>query len=589
MSDMTGWTGRVLHIDLTTGKTAILNPAEAVYHRFIGGKGLAGYYLRPQVMLPWDHPDMPLLFFTGPLEGTAPPTSGRSTVMSRSPLTGTIADSSVGGRLGFQLKRAGWDGIIITGRAKSPRGIEIEEDRVRITDASGLWGRNTSEIFSAFADGRRSVAVIGPAAENRVAFSSLMVDRHHAAGRTGIGLCFAAKNLKYLTVAGSRRIPVHDRQALLAAREEILRLTAASPILMGRHGFSCFGTGSIYDLMDSRRMMPTDNFRRTHFDRAGELNAHAYKEAYQPEKYGCMGCHIRCKKIARSGGMPGSSMPEFETMSHFTALIGNTDLHLVMAANTLCNDLGLDTISTGATLACYRELTGGINLAPNLLDLITEIGTAASDLGRELGRGACNYARARQHEEAAMAVKGLELPAYDPRGAYGMSLAYALSTRGGCHLRAYPISHEILRKPVATDRFTYSGKARIIKIAEDQNAVVDSLTACKFIFFAAGLEEYAKAYSAVTGIATTAEELLQAGERIYYQERMMNAANGFTALDDDLPRRFFSEAGSGDEALAIRPLDRTAFLTARAKYYRIRGLDEEGRPTPAKMRELDLE
>lgn len=589
MTGMTGWTGRVLHINLTTGETAILTPAAEVYHRFIGGKGLAGYYLRPQVTLPWDHPDMQLLFFTGPLVGTAAPTSGRSTVMSRSPLTGTIADSSVGGRLGFQLKRAGWDGIIITGRAKSPRGIEIEEDRVRITDASGLWGRSTSEIFNAFADGRNSVAVIGPAAEKGVAFSSLMVDRHHAAGRTGIGLCFAAKNLKYLTVAGSRRIPVHDRQALLAAREEILRLTAASPILMGRHGFSCFGTGSIYDLMDARRMMPTDNFRRTHFDRASELNAHAYKEAYQPEKYGCMGCHIRCKKIARGGGMRGASMPEFETMSHFTALIGNTDLHLVMAANTLCNDLGLDTISTGATLACYRELIGGIDLAPHLLDLISEIGTAASDLGRELGLGARSFARARQHGEAAMAVKGLELPAYDPRGAYGMSLAYALSTRGGCHLRAYPISHEILRKPVATDRFTYSGKARIIKIAEDQNAVVDSLTACKFIFFAAGLEEYAKAYSAVTGIATTAEELLRAGERIYYQERMMNGANGFSALDDDLPQRFFSEAGSGDQALAIRPLDRPAFLAARAKYYRIRGLDEEGRPTPAKMRELELE
>jgi aldehyde:ferredoxin oxidoreductase len=585
---MTGWTGKVLHIDLTSGETAILTPAEEVYHRFIGGKGLAGYYLRPHVTLPWDHPDMPLLFFTGPLVGTAAPTSGRSTVMSRSPLTGTIADSSVGGRLGFQLKRAGWDGIIITGRATAPRGIEIEEDQVRITDASGLWGKGTSEIFNTLADGRKSVAVIGPAAENGVAFSALMVDRHHAAGRTGIGLCFAAKNLKYLTVAGSRKIPVHDREGLLAAREEILRLTAASPILMGRHGFSCFGTGSIYDLLDSRRMMPTDNFRRTHFDRAGELNAHAYKEAYQPEKYGCMGCHIRCKKIAGSGGRRGSSMPEFETMSHFTALIGNTDLHLVMAANTLCNDLGLDTISTAATLACYRELAGNIDLTPHLLDLITRIGTAADDLGRELGRGARVFARARQHEECAMAVKGLELPAYDPRGAYGMSLAYALSTRGGCHLRAYPISHEILRKPVATDRFTFSGKARIIKIAEDQNAVVDSLTACKFIFFAAGLEEYAKAYTAVTGIETSAQDLLNAGERIYYQERIMNALNGFTARDDDLPRRFFREAGSSGSGVEIKAIDREAFLEARAKYYRIRGLDHRGMPTPEKTRELGL-
>jgi len=588
MNKMTGWTGRVLHIDLTSGETTVLAPPEELYLRFIGGRGLAGSFLRPQVKLPWDHPDMPLLLFTGPLVGTAAPTSGRSTVMSRSPLTGTIADSSVGGRLGFQLKRAGWDGIIITGKAQTPSGIEIEEERIRITNASHLSGKTTSAIFNAFADGRRSVAAIGPAAENGVAFSALMVDRHHAAGRTGIGLCFAAKNLKYLTVAGSGKVRVHDRQALLAAREDILRLTAASPVLMGRHGFSCFGTGSLYDLMDSRRMMPTDNFQRTRFEQAGEMNAHAYREAYQPEKYGCMGCHIRCKKIARSGGARGVSMPEFETMSHFTALIGNIDLHLVLTANALCNDLGLDTISTAAALACYRELAGDIDLTPCLLDLVTRIGTAADDLGRALGRGAQDFARARQHEESAMVVKGLELPAYDPRGAYGMSLAYALSTRGGCHLRAYPVSHEILRKPVATDRFTYSGKARIIKIAEDQNAVVDSLSACKFIFFAAGLEEYARAYAAVTGLAATAEDLQNAGERIYYQERIMNAGNGFTAMDDDLPQRFFTEAGSGDESLPIKPLDREAFLAARAKYYRIRGLDEQGRPTPEKITELGL-
>jgi aldehyde:ferredoxin oxidoreductase len=187
-----------------------------------------------------------------------------------------------------------------------------------------------------------------------------------------------------------------------------------------------------------------------------------------------------------------------------------------------------------------------------------------------------------------MSVKGLELPAYDPRGAYGMSLAYALSTRGGCHLRAYPVSHEILRKPVATDRFTFSGKARIIKIAEDQNAVVDSLTACKFIFFAASLEEYAKAYSAVTGEETTAQDLLKTGERIYYQERIINSLNGFTAEEDDLPRRFFTEAGSSGNAMEIKPIDRDAFLAARARYYRIRGLDEQGRPSPEKTEELGL-
>ena len=188
-----------------------------------------------------------------------------------------------------------------------------------------------------------------------------------------------------------------------------------------------------------------------------------------------------------------------------------------------------------------------------------------------------------------MSVKGLELPAYDPRGAYGMALGYATSTRGGCHLRAYPISHEILRKPVATDRFSFSGKARIVKIAEDMNAAVDSLIACKFLFFAATLEEYARALAAVTGEPCTAQDLLTVGERINYQERLLNAAYGFTAQDDDLPARFFAEPGSGNATLSVPPVPRQDFLAARAAYYRIRGLTEDGLPTRERAEKLGLE
>ncbi|MEN8190447.1 MAG: aldehyde ferredoxin oxidoreductase family protein [Thermodesulfobacteriota bacterium] len=587
-SSQYGWTGKIARVNLTSREVEILRPSSELYHKFIGGKGLAGYFLRPHITKSWDHPDMVVLLFTGPLVGTAAPTSGRSTVMSRSPLTGTVGDTSVGGRLGFQLKRAGWDGIILTGQASSPCGIEIDNDDIRIVDAQSLWGLEAEQVFDRFSDGSSSVAVIGPAAENGVAFASLQVDRHHSAGRMGIGSCFGVKNVKYLTVSGSGKVPVADREELLGAREEILRLTNSSPVLMGKHGFSCFGTGSIYDLMDSRRMMPTDNFQKTHFERASEFNANGFKRCYDPGKYGCMGCHIRCKKVARSGGREGAAMPEFETMSHFTALIGNTDMDKVMEANGICNRLGMDTISAGATLACYRELHSITDISGDLLRLLEEIGTGSTELGRELGKGSAAYGAAQGHKEKSMSVKGLELPAYDPRGAYGMSLAYAMSTRGGCHLRAYPISHEILRKPVATDRFTFSGKARIIKIGEDQNGIIDSLTGCKFIFFAAGLEEFARAFSGVTGIAMTAQELLKIGERIYYQERLMNFANGFDAGDDDLPGRFFEESGSSGNGIEISPLDREEFEEARLRYYRIRGLDEEGRPNRQKAEELGL-
>ena len=203
--------------------------------------------------------------------------------------------------------------------------------------------------------------------------------------------------------------------------------------------------------------------------------------------------------------------------------------------------------------------------------------------------GSFAYASGQGVPGASMSVKKLELPAYDPRGACGMALGYALSTRGGCHLRAYPISHEILRKPVATDRFTFSGKARIIKIGEDLNAMADALTACKFIFFGASLEEYARAFYAVTGVPISGQDLLKTGERVCYNERIMNALNGFTAGDDDLPERFFNEPGSHGDGIRIPPLDRDAFEQARSNYYRIRGLSPDGLPTAEKCRELDLQ
>jgi aldehyde:ferredoxin oxidoreductase len=249
--------------------------------------------------------------------------------------------------------------------------------------------------------------------------------------------------------------------------------------------------------------------------------------------------------------------------------------------------MGMDTISAAATLACFSEISKK-KLSPKaIVSLLMDIGKKKG-VGAELGQGAARYAESCGRSNLAMVVKGQELPAYDPRGAFGMALAYATSSRGGCHLRAYPISHEILRKPVATNRFSFSGKARMIKIGEDLNAVADSLTACKFIFFAASLEEYAKIYTAVTGIKTSGQDLFEVGERICYNERMMNAANGFTEKDDDLPARFFSMPGYTNESINIKPIDKEAFLTARSRYYIARKLNKDGTPILKVARELGL-
>jgi len=583
---MNGWTGNILILDLTRKNIEIETPSLDVYGRYVGGKGFGGRYLRQKATLPWDHPEMVICIFTGPLTGTISPTSGRAHILSKSPLTGLVGDSSVGGKLATRLKRAGFDGIVIKGISKTPVGITIKDHQVEFKDAGDLWGLDTFSVHQKIRPGKASMASIGPAAENGVRFASIMVDRHFTAGRSGLGLSFAQKKIKYLLVDGTGRCKIKNPKKLKQAREDILRLTAASPALMGQFGFTCLGTGAVYDLMDNRRMMPTDNFRRTRFESAYKLNAAAYSKAYSPHKYGCLGCHILCKKIGTKDDQT-VTMPEFETMSHFTALIGCMDTELVVKANERCNRYGMDTISAASTLACRREITGLDYTPQKVLSLLDDMASGKGE-GKDLSLGAKGYAQKMGAPQTAMAVKGMELPAYDPRGAYGMALGYALSTRGGCHLRAYPISHEIFRKPVATDRFSFSGKARIIKIAEDLNAIVDALIACKFTFFAAGLEEYAMVYEAVTGVETHTQDLLEKGERIYYNERIINALNGFDATDDDLPARFFTEPGSSGNNIHIPPINRDAFLSARKKYYEIRGLTVNGLPKRKKAIKLGL-
>lgn len=580
---MNGFNGKILYVNLSEKNYRIDQPPAEIYQKWIGGKGLAGFLLAPHITRDWQDPAMPIILMAGPLVGTLSPTSGRMCIMSRSPLTGTVGDCSVGGRLGTELKKAGLDGIVISGESREWCGIEIQDEKITFCSANARHGQGNAALYPQL-KAKGSVVTIGPAAENGVLFSNLMVDGSYAAGRNGLGAIFAAKKLKYLTLNGSGKVRVADRSNLLKAREDIFRLAAASPVLMGKHGLTHYGTGALYDLMDSRRMMPTANFQQTHFEDAAKMNAVAYRKKYDTHSTGCKGCHIRCKKVGKNG----THIPEFETMSHFSALLQNADLETVARANAICNAAGMDTISAASTLACYAELQNKKLSGPAVLELLDAIAHGRG-VGRELGPGSYRYAATNGRPELSFSVKKLELPAYDPRGAYGMALAYATATRGGCHLRAYPISHEILRKPVATDRFSFAGKARIIKIAEDLNAIVDSLTACKFIFFASSLEEYARVFTAVTGIQMAAQDLLEVGERIYYHERILNARNGFTSKDDDLPPRFFTEPGSSGNEIEITPLNREEFLETRANYYKVRGLTPDGRPVRERAEALGLE
>ena len=582
MARIYGWTRRVLFINATELTCSIMEPDDNILDMFIGGRGMAGYYLRPFAHLPFDSPDMPLIFMAGPLTGTPSPLSGRLCVMSKSPLTGIVSVVNAGGTFGTELKKAGWDGIILAGKSSSPLGIVIKNSSVEFQECEFAPTMTLSQRAERFDTG--AFAVTGPAAENGVLFSSIHFSGDISPGRGGTGLVMACKNIRFIHVTGSASVPVYSAEKLSSAREDILRLVSASPLLTGEHGFSRFGTAALFDLVNSRRMMPCMNFRETFFPQAPSMNAYSFDRMFTPGKTGCSGCTVLCGRKTGDGRM----LPEYNAMAHLSALVGNTSIRRVMDAASLCAETGMDPVSAASTIACYMEIKG---LTPEDTDLLKLLKNTASsrDEGELLKQGASRFAAKTGRPELSMTVKGLELPAFDPRGAYGTALSYVTSTRGGCYIDACAISHEILRKPIATDRFTFRGKARMVKLSEDTHCAADSLALCGNVLYAASLEEYSKVFHAVTGTGKTAHDLILAGERINYNERIINCICGLTSADDDLPPRFFTEAGTSGDAMRISAIDREEFLNARAKYYRIRGLTQKGLPLKEKCQEYGLE
>ncbi|MCM0082502.1 aldehyde ferredoxin oxidoreductase family protein [Geomonas sp. Red32] len=567
---MYGWTGKILRVDLTTGQCHREQIPVDLLHAYLGGRGLGVRLMRDRFRLDPMDPEMPLIFAVGPLCGTSSPTAARMACVSRSPLTGTIYDCSAGGRFAWRMKGCGLDAIFITGKSKEPVYLSVYGDLASLCPAGELWGKGIKETVLLL-QGKGSVAAVGPAGENGVLFANIMMGEGNSIGRGGLGAVMGGKGLKAITVNGTAPVAISAPERFNEARNDVMRLFRASPVIFGELGIAEYGTPALVDLMAQRRMAPTNNFQSTYFADSGNYSGPAIRKEFHAKKDGCYGCPIQCKKSTPDH----EPLPEYETVNHFGALNGISDLHSIVRANSLCNELGMDTISAAATLSAFGEERGRFPAVEEVPGLLYDIAFRRAE-GLLLSLGSRKFAEQRHRPELSMTVKSLELPAYDPRGAYGMALAYATSNRGGCHLRAYPISHEILRKPVPTDRFSFSGKARIIKIAEDVNAAVDSLVACKFAFFGATLEEYGELLSAVTGVEYGPEVLKTIGERIYLTERFYNCENGFSLADDQLPGRFFTEPGTSGDGIDVPPIDRERFEEELQKYYRIRGLNEDG-------------
>lgn len=571
-----------MHVDLTAGTTRRLPLDREIRARELGGRGLAGALLDPYAQLSFDDPEVPVLLTPGRLAGLDLPGADGVTAAWISPLTGTVSDAGLGGSLGAALARCGLAAVVLTGRAAAPLGLVIGGSGEALSDAGALAGLPTDTLRARLGEAGGASMVIGPAA---LAGSPLAVAVTEAGcgGRGGLGLALAVKNCLFVTAKGAGTIPVADAGGLVRAREALVRLTDASPAL-GPFGLGRYGSAALCDLTAGRRMMPTNNFRATFFPQAQGVNAPRVDALCQARTGdACPGCPVRCHRRTAAG----EPMPEAEALSHFTALLGVADAALAVAANAACVRLGLDPVSTAATLAAWAEISGEALDAKRVVSLVAAMGSMTGP-GRELGRGAAAYAAQAGRPETAMCVKGLELPAFDPRGAYGLALAYAVGTGGPDAWRAGCLSHELLRKPVATDRFTFEGKARAVFGGENAMAALASLGVCPWLALATSLEEWGQALAAVTGEATSAGMLARIGERIVFRERLQNARRGIAAAQDDLPARFFAEPGTSGEGIVVPPLSRSDFLAARERYYRLRGLSPDGIPTPQRAEALEL-
>ncbi|WP_026476909.1 aldehyde ferredoxin oxidoreductase family protein [Alkaliphilus transvaalensis] len=597
---MYGYTGKVLRINLkeNTIQTEALNMDLA--KKYIGGRGLGEKYLMDEIDPKIDalSAENKLIFVSGPLSGTPTPTGGRYMVVTKSPLTDTVACSNSGGRWGAELKMAGYDMIIIEEKSDKPVYININNDEVTIRDAAHLWGMTTSAVtetlLKEIGDPKVKVANIGPGGENLSKIAAVMNDIDRAAGRSGVGAVMGSKNLKAITVRGTGKPAVADPDKLKEVVSNCNKKIRENGVT--GQGLPTYGTAVLVNIINENGVFPVNNFQTSTFAAAEEISGETLAEKYLVKRVGCYGCPIACGRHCKVDDLEAGG-PEYETIWGFGADCGVSDLGAVIKANYWCNEMGIDTISASTTIAAAMELyqkgfikeeeTAGVPLefgnAEAVIEWTKRMGLREG-LADKLADGSYRLCESYGVPELSMSVKKQELPAYDPRGIQGQGLAYATSNRGGCHVRAYLISPEILALPEKLDRFALEGKPEWVKIFQDLTASIDSLGLCLFTSFAMGPQDYADMYNAVCGTDHTAESILEAGERIWNLEKLFNLESGLSIADDTLPKRLLEE-GIVDGPSKGNVARLGELLPA---YFKARGWDENGVPTEERLEKLGM-
>ena len=614
------WTRKILRVNLTAG-TCTAEPLNMEWaNDYLGQRGLATKYLAEEIDPKCDplSPENKMIMATGPLTGTMASTAGRYSVITKGPLTNAIACSNSGGFLGNEFKNAGWDMIIFEGKSPEPVYLWISNDHVELRSAEALWGKSAWEtddiLHQIHQDPQIRIACVGRTAEAGCLYSGVINDKHRAAGRSGVGTVMASKNLKAVAVRGTLGVGnIDDIGKFFSAVNDGKKVLADNAVT--GQGLPAYGTQVLMNVMNGVGGLPSYNMKNVGFEGAQNISGEAMHEprasdgkANLTTNAACFGCTIACGRISTvdkthfsvenkpqywgaSGGL------EYESAWSLGADTGIDDLNTITFVNFLCNEDGFDPITYGCTVAAAMEMfeagdltledTGGIELrfgSSEAFIAATEALVSGVGFGKELGMGSKRLCEKYGRPDLSMQVKGLEFPAYDPRGLQGIGLNYATSNRGACHVRGYTVASEILGIPVKTEQTATDGKPELVKAFQDATALVDSAGLCLFTTFAWGMDNIAPQVDGACEGDWSVEKCLEVGERIWNLERQFNNDAGFTSDDDKLPKRMLEQAIVGG------PTDGQVNRLGEMlpKYYEIRGWTDKGEITAETKARLSL-
>jgi len=607
---MYGIGGGILSIDLSNGDVRVDNTDESLIKDYLGGDGLAVRLFVDRAdpaVDPFD-PANPLVFAPGLLNGLPVPTAGKCVFVSKSPLTGTIAESVMGGSLGARLKHAGFDALVITGRAEAPSLIEIRDGRVEIREAAGYWGMFTRDASESIRKDLRadSVAVIGPAGEKLVRYASIDCEDRQA-GRAGLGAVMGSKNLKAIAVSGTRPLTVADKGALIDLALKWQKTMESSGAFIDD---TKYGTGEFLNWVNEERgVFPTRNWQKSVFERRQKIDPYYWAPRYSLRNKACFSCTKACGKLftIKEGPYAGTVVDgiEYETLYSLGGETECDDVEAVARANEICDLYGIDTISAGVTIGFTMEMVergtvttdevgadcrfGNSAVVPEMCELIGK----REGFGKLMGEGVRRMAEkiGKGTEEFALHVKGMEPPAYDVRGLKGMGLGFMTSPRGACHLRSGMYAVDLIGKFWKfenVDRLSAEGRGEQVKLMEDFMTVYDSLGVCKFsrgFFLLEGFKELLQVTVGMDGMDE--DRLLLAGERINNLKQLFNYSAGIRREDFYLPKRITGEPISGgpSEGAVITEEEMNAMLD---DYFAARGWEQDGKPSQERLKSLGL-